>query len=432
MSQMLMAFALAILISLVSSLAPIINISRISPKDIILGNIQHKGFRKRIRLILGIIFLGGGFAGSEFFSGEIAMFTGILSMIFMVLGVIQLSPFLAMFFSTLFQFTHALLFGNIGVLAAKNLKDNTAALHNISLLAIGISCLLMINSISYSMNKELNNLYSKAEFEIFAWIWPMDKTLPPRIKSVEGVVDVGWVYEARRVSINGTNENIRSLQGVNSDWYDNFWNYEYSGRDNILPLLDKGRFIILSSHLQDTLGYNAGDIIPLNFDGRVREYTVIGFFSTLDYNGNVAFVAEKQLKMDAGTDRFDILYIKTDDDPDRVNERLFENFKRVRQWIETKDNMEIQNLESNGQIFLVLKAFSVMAMLIGAIGIVNNFLLGFLDRRKSLALLQSVGMSRRQMVFMIFIESFSEGLIGAVAGILNDEAGGGRFLIRTA
>ena len=68
-------------------------------------------------------------------------------------------------------------------------------------------------------------------------------------------------------------------------------------------------------------------------------------------------------------------------------------------------------------MFNILNAFSIMAMVIGIFGIINNLIISFMQRKKSLAVLRSVGMSKLQMIKILFIEALSGGIVGGTAGI---------------
>ena len=63
------------------------------------------------------------------------------------------------------------------------------------------------------------------------------------------------------------------------------------------------------------------------------------------------------------------------------------------------------NTEANNQMLIVLSIFSYMAIFIAAIGIFNNISIGFMQRKKEIAVLKSVGMSRWKITEMIIIES---------------------------
>jgi putative ABC transport system permease protein len=55
---------------------------------------------------------------------------------------------------------------------------------------------------------------------------------------------------------------------------------------------------------------------------------------------------------------------------------------------------------------------------IGVFGIFNNLIISFIERKRSLAMMRSVGMSRKQTLKMILIEALTGGIIGGTVGIL--------------
>lgn len=75
-------------------------------------------------------------------------------------------------------------------------------------------------------------------------------------------------------------------------------------------------------------------------------------------------------------------------------------------------------IKSNEQIFSVSKGFSILTIVMGILGVFNNFIISFIERKRSLAVFRSVGMSKRQIVKMIFIESLTGGLIGGIIGVI--------------
>lgn len=74
-------------------------------------------------------------------------------------------------------------------------------------------------------------------------------------------------------------------------------------------------------------------------------------------------------------------------------------------------------MQQNSTFIIIISAFSVATALIGSIGVMNNFLVSFLARKKALAIYASVGMSKKQRKQMILIEAISGGIMGAVFGI---------------
>jgi putative ABC transport system permease protein len=82
--------------------------------------------------------------------------------------------------------------------------------------------------------------------------------------------------------------------------------------------------------------------------------------------------------------------------------------------------MKKSDKESNESLFSMVRIFSIMVMVIGISGVMNNFAISFMERKRSLAMLRAAGMSKAQIIKMIFIEALSGGLIGGTAGIFRE------------
>lgn len=414
----LKSFFLAVILSCGSSLIPIIRVSKLPVKDVILNTIKHARGRPVLRIILGAVFLITGLTVPYFIPAAAALIVDSACIILILIATVLLVPLVTANLARVLQWLYRLIFGNVGILAAKNLKDNKNLLHNISLLAIGISSLYMINTISSSVLLSLANLYRDARYDAQVWVWPMDRSLEMKIRTVPGVTETYGIYGAYGVRIPEFDDEIDIMHGVNKEKFGSYWDIKTTGnRDELFAQLDTGRFIILSYTLQKRLDVDVGDRMLLDFDHREQEYEIVGFFNTLMWNGNYALIGERFLKLDTGRRYFSDLYVKTTDSPDKVIEAIRKKFARRRPWVMTMKEMEKSDRESNEDMFLILKGFSMMTLLIGVIGILNNYLLSFIERKRSLALLRSVGMSKAQGLTMLFLEALSGGIVGGASGL---------------
>jgi putative ABC transport system permease protein len=73
-------------------------------------------------------------------------------------------------------------------------------------------------------------------------------------------------------------------------------------------------------------------------------------------------------------------------------------------------------MEGSKQLTDILYGFAALTLLIGIIGVFNNLLISYIERRHSLAVLKSIGMSRKQTILMVFAEALTGGAVGGVAG----------------
>lgn len=419
--QLIVAFLVAVFIGLISSIVPIIKVSKLPVKDIVLNSIDKKHKKKRSRLIFAIPTLIIAVLVPPLIppgSGPIVMFLNVILMILSIICTVLLIPYVTNIVVMVFEKAYSLVFGNEGVLAAKNLKENKSIYNNISLLAIGISSLLMINTVSFSVGKEVVNVYSDMKFDIWLSNSNSSRNFEALLQTVEGVQSVIGVYEANNVEVADKNSRIMTVQGIDQNNYLDYFDVHMQGSEQeVLNEIDDGRNILLTNTLKEGLGVEKGDVISLKLNGGTKQYKVIGFFNTLMQNGSFALVSEKYLKADAKLGYYSQFFVKTNISSDKVEKNIKNTFPKSSLWMMTMDKMEELNMQSNSQMFSILNGFSIMALIIGIFGVLNNFIISFIERKRSLAVLRSVGMEKKQIVKMLFIESLTGGIIGGMAGI---------------
>ena len=52
----------------------------------------------------------------------------------------------------------------------------------------------------------------------------------------------------------------------------------------------------------------------------------------------------------------------------------------------------------------------------GTFGVLNNMIISYLERKRTLAILRSLGMTRWKVMKMLVVEGFATGLLGGAAG----------------
>ena len=417
-NQFIQAFVLAVGLSFLSAAIPVLRVSRIPVKDIILSTYTRHIHTGSVKTLLGVLFVILALLLPRIAPKDLALVLDTAAIAFLLTGVVLLMPHLVRLFVRFFSLTYQLLFGNIGILAAKNLRDEAAMLNNISLLAIGIASLFMINTISTSAIIHITRFYQDARFDVMMWTWGADRKIEQRLRSVEGVSDTLCLYATYETKIKNTDTTIGIMHGVASTSFFSYWDYSVSEDiDQMVNLLQQDRTILVTRALKRLLDIDIGDELVLQFKKADRSYRVVGFFDSLMWNGSYGLVGERYLKQDARTRFYDDIYIRTNRSPDTVLDTIKGEFRRRRPWLMTLADAKVREVEANQQMFLVLRSFAAMTLLIGIVGVINNFLVSFLERKRSLALLRSVGMSKKQTIQMLLIEAFSGGVMGSIAGV---------------
>lgn len=421
-SHMLLSFFLAICVALGSSWAPISKASKIPIKDLVLNTIQKKYERNTKKAIIALVLFILTIILPRIVPNSLAMIINVLGLLVTSVTIIILIPYITQFLLKLLEKVYALTFGNEGILAVKNLNEDKNILNNISLLAIGISTILMINTISNSVGIEVLNAYRDWKFDIMVTVNNSDRNVEQILRSIDGVEGTYGAYQSwEGVQVKDTQYKIMYLQGIDIKKYRDYVTFRMEGKgkvDDVFRQLDDGRYIMLANMVKDSLSLKQGDLITLEMESGDKIYEIIGFYDSIMQNGSNAIISQKYFKMDMKVNTFNQFFVKASNDPDQVLITIQDKFMRRGVWGDTLSNMERMNYESNNQFMIILQAFSIIAMLIGIFGVFNNYMISFIERKRSIAIFRSIGMSKKQTLKMIMIEALTGGFIGGVVGII--------------
>jgi putative ABC transport system permease protein len=413
------AFGIALILAIFSSLVPIVKVSKIPVKEIVLNQVEKTNKKNHWKPIVGIIIAVAVLTIPRFVPRDMATLVNIICMVLSGTAVSFLTPELTKAFARFFERAYLYIFGNEGVLAAQNLRENKNMLNNISLLAMGISAILMINTISYSVFKEVANAYKDMNYDIELNIREANKQALKSVERVDGVQGVYGSYSAYDVKVVNSTDSIMVLTGVDSSKFNDFYDIGIIGNaDEKIRELDSDRNIIITTALKYKFELDVGDYITLNTKTGKRDYKIIGLCETIYYNGQAAFISDKYFKKDMEGRYYNDILIKSSENIDQTVQNVKERFRDRGIRLITMAEMEKSNNEGNAALFSIFKAFSIMTMVIGIFGILNNFAISFMERKRVLAVLRSIGMSKGQIRKMIIIEAMTGGLIGGVVGII--------------
>lgn len=423
------AFALAVILPILSSLFPVMKAARTPLKDIILNKIDDDAAapkRGNLRLVIGLALLAAAFFVPPYLTRDLALPVGILCAIGAIAGTSMITPGVLKGLVKLLEKIIGGLGGSESLLAVKNLKDNKSILNNITLLSIAIATLLMINIVGHGVVVEMTNFYSTSPlYDVMARANKMDAAFVEKAEDLEGVEELLAAYQAKNVVVSGGDGTIGMIEGADPDRFLDYWTFDMS--DDSRKLIDEvqeGRNILLTVMLRDKFGVQEGDTLTLEMKEGNFDYKVIGFMNTPRNSANYAIVSEENLKQDMGDPFYGQLFIKTKPgyDPERVVQAFKTDFSQNQPWAMSKAKVAEVDAQNSEQQFTILKGFSLLALMISILSVVNNLVISFIQRKRSLAMFRSVGMSKRQIVKMVILESLLGGMMGSAAGILGGVA----------
>lgn len=423
--QLLITFMSSVVLSLVSSLAPIIKISKVAIKDIILTSPQDPRKNKPIKILIPLFLLLISYAITlPDYGPDNNLFIG-LALMFALLALVFFIPFVISFFVKLLEKLFFWFFGNIGLIATKNLRENKSLLNNIIMVSIVISILLTINTWGYNSVLSSLDSYKQANFQLRFSVDNEYGSFPDKLSDYSEIEDVYTDYEFIDVKVSNSDKTIGTIKAIDRSKFLNYWQIS-SDEDvsNLISYLDSDRNILVSTMLKSTLKLEKGSLIRLNTKSGEKEYKVVGFFKGFMNDSDYALVSSKYMVEDMQVKNPSVFYIKTSKDQKALAEQLKKDLKALNPKIYTKNEMQKLEVENNQNATSLMRGFCMLAMFIGLFGVINNLILSFIQRRQSLAMFRSVGMSKNQIAAMTLLESVNGGIIGSLMGI-----GGGLVLV---
>jgi putative ABC transport system permease protein len=420
--QLLLTFGMAVLLCLISSVKPILKVNKIPIKEIILNAMVNNKSSRVIRTTAGLVLMCFGLFAPILIKGKFSTYINTICIVAVIAAMVMLIPFLTKGLIRILERGYAVVFGNIGAIAVKNLRENRSINGSISLLAIGISCALFVNTLSYSALTELINYYDRNNYEIYMSAKNADLAYLQAIRTTPGVKAVSEVMGIGGIEIVNKNDAIGLTQGVDTDNYLSYNDIQLAGnRQEVMDLLDRGRGILLTNRLRERFNLKLGEELRLRAWGNVSTFQIVGFFNSIENSGNYGIISDKYMKLDMGWENnfYSTLFIKTEGDPEQVVKELKTRFAKQQPLIQTIEEMKHKNILYNQQLFLIAKGFSIITMLAGILGIFNNLIINFIQRRRHLAMYRSIGMSKTQIIQMMLMEAFTLGVIGSLAGVVS-------------
>ncbi|MCW6109548.1 ABC transporter permease [Clostridium sporogenes] len=420
----LWAFLLAIFLCILGSIVPIIKASKISLKDIIFGTFSENSSKNILSFILGVILFiipyiyikKFKWTGNFLFS-ILAAFSVFLSMIFII-------PYVMKLFCYIFKEVYRFIFGNEGAIALDNIGKSKVLINNGILLSSTLAAVVVIYIASSSVSGLITKGYSKMNYDLKIEQWK-DKHMINKLKDIEYIKDFQEEFILNEVEVKNKDFKIRQIQSIESskylDFYKdvNIYDYKNNKTEYILKELDKGRNIIISDILEKRQKFKIGDKISLKLEDQYKEYTIVGFAeSEFISNGQIALASSQIIKKDMNTQIGNFIKVKTRKNNNDLDKKLREDLEEYNVVITKKSDDLKTDLEVNKGLMNSLESFSLMSLIIGSLGMMNNLMVSFIYRKREFAVLASVGMSKLKRGKLLFIEGITLGVSGGILGVL--------------
>ena len=407
----------SIILSVASAYFPVRKVRKLEVKDVILNRAEQKKSSRLVKTFIGLLLLGFSIV-VYVINDSVINVTTPLGFVAAFAGVILLTPVLVKLvtavFSKIFRNNTTL------YLTLNNIRSSKLLRNNIVLIVVSLSSVLMIASFGKSMTKLVVDAYKGMNYDYnISGIMEMDPNNPTterildKLHEMKGIdqSSIGDVYYAE-AEIDGE---LAVATGSEVDMYvnvlDEYFGFTTTYADEIQALKDADEYsILLTTKIADAIDKEAGDTVTMKINDHEVKVKVVGVYDGKVFQAGRAVLMKKELLIN----EFKIkeaaaIYLeKAESSNDADIEKELKPFlASLGVTYTTKAEDTKLNDEQNQVIVSVLSIFSYLAMIIASIGVFNNITICFLQRKREMAVMASVGMNKGRRKRMILAESMT-------------------------
>ncbi len=305
-------------------------------------------------------------------------------------------------------------------LGIRNARDSKTLANNLKLFSAMIAIVAFMVTIFHTMSYDLHDSWEhKNLFEVSFTLRESEEDSLSRVNSVEGVTKAIAYYANYECNITDENVFLNTLYGIEDiDFFDMNVVGDLDQAHEAVKQLKDGKNVITTTILKEKLGLKLGDYLRITYADRTEEYKITGFIDTNIGIGHVAYIAGANYRSLIGTTNYDTFMVQGNTAPEDLKLNLKREFTKDILTINTKEELKNANADKVDSIFNAINIYTYLAVAVGMLGMMNNIVAGFIERKQSLALYRCIGMSRRGISRMLLTEAVTLGVIGSAMGLV--------------
>ena len=414
LSYVIIAVCFSVGLQILISISSIVKASRRSIKDNIFNTLSTMAKLSKKKTCLGILLLIVSVI-IYFANMRYSFLLGILALVSAIVGTVFVLPYLTKYIAILFSLIFGKLFGGPASLGMKNISSSKTIRSSITLVTVGLALILMVYGAVNSMYSMFNGYEDSAEYDVEVTGLSEQAQEYLYIEDFKGIDRISFCYYS---FIEGKmKDKDAQYIVIGSDRY-------YAGIEGDESLLSNllEKEILVDEYFALKNDIKIGDALTLesqDFISGTKTYQVDGFInaSTFTSRRNVFIINETEYKRELGSIPATIEVYANSDSND-VKEMLIKEFAGTGITVQTLSEYLSLQKESNQSILNMVTVILGLSVILAIFGLINNQMIGFIQRKREYAVLYSVSMSRAQLRKMIFFEALGTFITGCIFAVI--------------
>jgi putative ABC transport system permease protein len=420
-----------VLVTLIAAFIPAWQAGRISP----LEALRIRGVRKESWLIrqgwkLGLVLLliSTVILVANPFPYDVQFRLGSMTVVMLFFGGTLLIPGSVGIWEKISRPIVRWVYGAAGQLGSGNIQRNRLRTTlTVAALMVGISMIIITRGMTDSFRGDLEvwiDAYIGGDLMVSS-SEPMRSQVMQRLETVPGVqaitpmrtVDASWLRP------DGTEENL-VFTGVDTESYNRVTSFVFSDSRvdarAAYEQLAAGKAIFISSVLAEKYGLKAGDMMRLHTRGGNQDFKIAAVVVNFFNQGLTVQGSWQDMRRYFKTDDANVYLVKVTD-----GYKLEDVQQRIESTYGERENLTVISNRSViervitllNQAYSMFDAMALIALFVGALGVVNTLTMNVLERTQEIGMLRSIGLTRGQTLVMVLAEALLMGLVGGVLGL---------------
>lgn len=392
------------------------------PIKVLIFNTQNSRYRlRKRRTIIGFILLVISLL--IFFLGKnLSLVLVALCLVGFMIGIANTLPVFIQSISRLLTKLFKKMGFTTGIIATKNITNNKMIIASSRLVVIAISLLSSIILMSNAITRAFSNfrVVTKGIDIIVEGIGNNSE----HYKYLEDIEGVKKVDSLNSFFTTNVTYNDNQKFSITPGFYG-----EKERRTNIMTELDykikdlKDDEILVDEQYALRNKFKVGDTLKINYGDLDKSYTykIVGLVDASNFNvsRNLMVVSYRHLIDDLNGIPMQ-LHITCEENVDleKMKDTIKDNIKEVGIRVQTIDEYITEQENQIASITSIIYIVIGISVLLSFVGIINNQIIGFINRRKELAILNSTCMNRTQIKKMLACETILANFIALVIAII--------------